>query len=245
MDLAGKVSQIDIILTVDRTKPVIMKTLPNGTISFRPDMIEVIFSEDMDPSSIKISGIGDDSLVENSGATTEIFPGSLPEFGTTFSFTVSGRDLQGNSMQPWEVKIIVTDQVILTGWIRDEKNKGLSGAKIILQDGKFTYTNEDGSYSITTKMGNITIYAYKNGYKTASTDIFARPDRDNAVGVIDLEKDERSFVSSVSSFFSNPFNIIITGFLLLLLMSVSFLFWRYRDREKIVEVDIEMDDDDL
>ena len=244
IDRAGNTGSISIPLYIDLEPPVIINTIPNGTVSVRPDMIQVQFNEEMDLTTISVSGIGDSGSFQVDGNILEFFPESPFEFGHTYIFTIRGKDTSGNAMEIADIEIRVTDQVMLTGWVLDENGKGLGEALITLDNGKFTYTEKDGSYSIETKMGNITIYASKSGFNTRSTSITARPDRDNSVRALKLDRDDADLVSRVSSFFQDPLNLLLSGLVMMFLMFISFMFFRTWDREKITDVEIEMDEDD-
>lgn len=244
MDKAGNIGYLERTVDVDLEPPFIIDTVPNGTVSVRPDMVEVRFNEELNIGSISVDGAGDSGSFDLRGNVLEIIPERPFEFGRTYTFTVSGADTSGNVMEPKEIEIRVTDLVTLTGWVLDHEGKGLSGVLITLDDGKYTFTQEDGSYSIETRMGNITVYMTKKGFLPMSTEISARPDRDNSVRVIKLEKDDADFVTRVSSFFQDPLNLVVVGGSLVILMFISFVIFRYFDRDKLTEVDIEMDDDD-
>lgn len=244
-DINGNGGEISLDLIVDTVEPEIIDHQPNGIISRIPEYIDITFSEEMDPETMEVRSQMADTSISGSGNHFSIDPGEKLEFGRSYSFHITGSDLNGLSMVGTVVNFEISDITVIEGRIVDVNGRALEGATITLDTGKVTTSGKDGIFTLEERMGNITIYVTCDGFRRAETTIRSRPDRDNWAGTFRLEEDDTEVGSRISNFLSHPGNMLLTGILICVAIIGFTLMWRYIDRERYADLDIEWEDEEI
>ena len=137
-DLAGNFVEAYVDLFVDTTDPEIIAHTPSGTGVPVDTSISATFSEEMVHDSLVFTISGADGVISWQGNTATFSPYSDLVFGRTYSVSVYGKDLSGNS---------VTAQ-----WTFTAVPNGTVSGKIVYKDGSpiANATVSSGGKSVTT-----------------------------------------------------------------------------------------------
>jgi hypothetical protein len=242
-DKAGNPGEIIVPTIWDSVEPEMIRYTPNGTLERKPQEIEVFFSEEMLHYSIHVSGDYLDGYVSVSGSTAIITISGEMEYGRTYQFTIWGEDLNGNILEGKKLMFHLTNMVTISGRVIDSEGRGLGGVSVILDSGRATVTEKNGSYRITERFGEVSIFFTLDGFEKEEVSMKTVPGRKNWAGTIKLKAREENETDGVLSWFNEPVSLVITALLIVSLIISSAFFWRYMDRERYTEVDIEMEED--
>jgi hypothetical protein len=242
-DKAGNIAERKVTIFFDTEISNVIRTIPNGTINEILESIEIEFSKEMIRESITATSDNIDFDITGSGKECRLKPRISMVFGENYEIIIDGMGENGMWMDRFIFTISVSDIVPISGRVVDDEGKALSGAIVTLDNGRYTVTNDDGTFIFNQKMGYYDIYVTLDGYKRGNGNVQALPGNENWVGTIRLQKDERSMGKRVVSFISDPLNLILILLGMLLIIMVFMGFWRYLDRERYADVEIEMDED--
>ncbi len=242
IDLAGNYVDLFIDTLWDSIPPKVVSYNPNGTLTKRPGEIEVLFSKEMRRGSLQISSEQIEGHITERGNTATIDLLGEIQYGRSYRIYLQGEDLFGNFLESTILEFHLTNMVSISGRVVDSYGRALEDVTVTLDTGRYASTGSDGSFIIQEKLGNVTLYFTKDGYSKGSFSINAVPGDTNWVGTLKLKKDEGAG-SMVSAWISDPINLLIAAFIVVIIMVLSAMIWRSWDKDRFTEVDIEMDDE--
>jgi len=241
-DRAENVASTSIPVIFDNTPPEILSHTPNGTISYRASSIRLEFSEEIKKDSIHLTGdiIGGQRFLGN---TIEILLDQPLDFGRNCSFIISCMDLSGNVMKRTIIWINVSGTAVFSGKVIGPDGRALEDVKVTLHNGKFIYTDKNGNFIIEEKWGNVSFFFTRKGFQREELQTQGYPGRENWVGVIRMEKDDKLYVSKAFSFIGGPLDFLLILVLIILGLILSLLLWKIHENRKFQEVEVEWEND--
>ncbi|MGA1793673.1 MAG: carboxypeptidase regulatory-like domain-containing protein [Thermoplasmatota archaeon] len=229
VDKAGNMQAETVIFIMDRLRPTIIGYGPFGAGVQRPERIWMNFSEEMDARSLRISVGNLTGDLKHSGTNYTWAPDRKMEFGHSYQVSISGYDNAGNPLEFFSWTFSITDEVRVTGRVFDDNGNPITNARIVLDSGKTSLTEKDGSFNITARMGVRTIHVTKDGFKVKVIELDLSPDRNGHAGNIYLQKEERDNSFKVPGFVYDPWTYIVLFLILVILALFGFLL---KDRVK-------------
>jgi len=165
-DLGGNSVSASVTFRVDTVAPSITGS-PTGNEVEIGSSIVIRFSEAMNKTSVRVLLNGAEASLSWEGfnatlSTTDLRP------GTDYTVQVTGADLAGNEgTHSWT--FTATDMGTLTGKVVDASGQPIAGAEVALDSGETTVTGEDGTFSLSARMGEHEVTVAKDGYVLSTT----------------------------------------------------------------------------
>jgi len=152
-------------LILDSEPPRALSYSPVGNLVNIDSLIEVVFSEDMVQSSVRLHIDVSGNLTWEGNTSLRFIPAGALPYSHTYTVQVDGRDLAGNHMTAliWQFTTRPNTGVV-TGKVVNELDAPIQGALVHLENGPSTYTNGYGYFSITAPSGNHTLVITYAGY---------------------------------------------------------------------------------
>ena len=164
IDKAGNEAEKNVTFTVDATAPKVIRYSPMGNNVPVDAVIRVTFSEPMNHSSVRIT-------VMEWRNNTAVLAGKTLSYGTEYLVYVTGSDIAGNQMKPYNWSFRTADMGAIIGMVVDNNKNPVNGALVILDGGRTTVTDSEGIFKITAPPGNYNLTVIKNGHAVRIEDI--------------------------------------------------------------------------
>jgi parallel beta-helix repeat protein len=186
-DRAGNTAEAMVEFTVDTVAPVVAASSPSGNEVGTGSAISVTFSKAMDHSTVVITIDGVTGTVAWDGNTVTFTPSAPLAAGTTYSVTVTGSDLAGNTVEhSWE--FTTGDLGEISGQIVDDNGSPLASATVRLENGMTTTTDLQGRFTFTgVPSGEHTLTVSKEGYADRTMTVTLAPGQTYGIGSLGVE----------------------------------------------------------
>ncbi len=235
----------------DTTRPEVQRHYSVGNEIFEEDedvplnaTIEVVFSEEMDENSIRISVEDEEGKpVEGdlNGEGTEFYfePTYNLSYETTYHVSVTGKDIAENWLKEGEDRwknwtfTTVLDTGIIIGRVTDEEGEPLENVKIYFDEDHQTFTNASGGFQIKVPSGNITLELTKKGYVDEEREFQVNQSEEKEIENLILREQE----DIISRWFW-PMALAGGGILLLGMIALFMFFYHWEEEEPLLEEDI-------
>ena len=99
------------------------------------------------------------------------------------------------------------------------------------------------NFIIEEKWGNVSFFFTRKGFQREELQTQGYPGRENWVGVIRMEKDDKLYVSKAFSFIGGPLDFLLILVLIILGLILSLLLWKIHENRKFQEVEVEWEND--
>jgi hypothetical protein len=182
MDVAGKSVTRVVNFTVDTVPPEAVSHSPQGSEELRNVTIMVEFSETMVQDSITLVVNGVQGTTVRTSTSAIFTPTELLTYNTTFTVTVTGRDLAGNSMTYVWTFSTKAGTGTVTGIVLDEEGKPIANADVRLAGGPNATTDSNGRYWLNATQGYYTMWITAPGMENMTFGVFIQPDQIADVG---------------------------------------------------------------
>jgi len=168
-DNAGNVKEASVNVTIDREAPTAAVS-PSGDGQKLSSVITVEFSEAMDKSSVTIVVNGVTGTVSWSDNVATFTPSSPLAAGTTYTITVTGKDLAGNAVSASQTFKTATSGSI-SGRLVDVNGEPMANVTVVL-DGISVRTDADGKYLFeNVSAGTHELSVEIDGYDTETSEV--------------------------------------------------------------------------
>ena len=157
IDNAGNEAEKNVTFEVDATAPKVIQYSPMGNNVPVDAVIRVTFSEPMNQSSVRI-------IVMEWRNNTAVLAGKTLRYATEYYVYVTGSDIAGNQMKPYNWSFRTTDMGEIIGMVVDNNKNPVNGALVILDCGKTTLTDSKGNFKIRAPPGNYILTIIKDGH---------------------------------------------------------------------------------
>ena len=184
-DRAGNVKVASSTFFVDTTATAITSVSPIGSDVLLDTTLVVEFSETMNAASVTI-------VVSNSVEGSVVFvdkiatftPSSNLSYNTTYTVTLSGKDMAGNSVQTEWTFTTLKDEGSIDGTINDADGNPIANALATLSDGRTVTTDPSGGVKFyNVPSGPYTLKLQKDGYGNLTFDVNVIAGRTSFFGV--------------------------------------------------------------
>ncbi len=163
VDIASSTAADEVTFLVDTVAPGIVSVLPEGDQEPVGTTIVVNFTKPMDHEATDITILGVSGAVSWDGTALTFTPLSDLAYGTTYTVTVSGKDLVGAPMtKSWT--FTTTDMGTVSGVVTDNNGNPLAGVSVSLDKGVAVITNDAGAFSFSTHAGPHELTLSKTGW---------------------------------------------------------------------------------
>lgn len=185
----GGVYADDVLFVVDKVPPTIIGHAPTGSEAPASSLIVISFSEEMEVSSVVVTGIQGGSSW--SGSSLTLTPNDPLQLDHEYVVTVLGQDLAGNDLSEYTWSFSTTSEGSVAGQVRDGRNSTVPGADVLLiSRGEViasTTTDSDGRFQLSAPSGtyNLTISKSDVVTKTVQVEIVSGEEMD--LGVVEVE----------------------------------------------------------
>ncbi|HEY3420632.1 MAG TPA: right-handed parallel beta-helix repeat-containing protein [Methanomassiliicoccales archaeon] len=193
-DKAGNVNQTSVSLTVESSTPTVTDKTPIGNVVPRGATIAVQFSEPMNKTATTISVNGVIRVLTWNGNNATYTPSSALAYNTTYTVTVSGKDLSGKELATvsWSFTTM-KDEGKITCTLKDASGKAVAGAKVTLSNGMSATTDANGYFELkNVTSGSYTLTISKDGYKTVTQSVSTAAGETTALGTLSALASESS-----------------------------------------------------
>jgi hypothetical protein len=174
VDIANSTATDEVTFLVDTVAPAIVSALPEGDLEPVNTAIVVNFTKPMDHLATTITIEGVTGTVSWDRTFLTFTPSSPLAYGTTYTVTVSGRDLVGSPIsKSWT--FTTTDMGTISGIIVDNNGNPLGGASVRLDDGTTVVTNERGEFTFEARAGPHNLTVSKSGWDGLTMMVTVQP----------------------------------------------------------------------
>ncbi len=221
--------------TIDTIAPSVTNYYPIGDNVPIDTPIYVEFSEKMNRSSVEI--------FVNLWSGPPIWDGSRAYFDRLNEFQygqevwveVMGKDLAGNSLEPFSYVFTITDEGEVRGRVVDESFNPVKGALVVFENGQEIETASDGTFSIMVSDGSYRIIVEKEGFALTKGYAESRVGRTTNIGDLILRPEETPEEGSKDEG-TMLISIIISILLVLIMIILVFVLVRkYRSLQYFEE----------
>jgi hypothetical protein len=223
VDNSGNSANDSVAFIVDDVRPTISWRTPTGDNVSRNATIVVAFSETMNQTSTTIVVGGVNGTLAWSGIIATFTPSSLLAYGTTYSVTVNGKDIAGNSMTPIGLQFTTLNGYgNITGMIKDASGNILANTTVALSNGLTTTTDADGAFSFeNVTVGSYTLTVSKSGYQTYTQNVSMTAGETTALGLLSVQTSPSGPPGSNDALMFGIVAIVIIALLAILLLVVK------------------------
>ncbi len=226
-DKADNVSTTSVMFTVDTVKPTVTAYSQTGSGVALNSTMTVMFSKQMNESSVSVVVNGVTGTLSWNGNTATFMPSSSLAYNTTYSVSVSGRDLAGNELTTTEWKFTsMKDEGIISGTVKDANGNVIANATVTLSNGMTTTTDANGHFvldNVTAGTYNVTVT--KNGYTALTQSVSTTAGTTSGLGTLVVQ----SAPSSPSS--NNGPMIVVMIIVIVALLAVALVMYRKRKKQ--------------
>ena len=189
-DLASNRGEDSLTFEVDGTPPEVLDHGPTGEDVPPDSSIFVNFSEKMSVDEVDLEISGVEGSINWTGNRLDFDPTDPLEDGVEYTVTVSGRDLAGNGMEPFQWSFRTSgDLVELTGRVVDLDDLILPGVRVEVLDENITDTTDDsGLFSFLLEPGKYRIRLSAEGYVNLTVKVDLGSGSDMDLGDIALQE---------------------------------------------------------
>jgi hypothetical protein len=183
----------NVFFVVDRAPPTVIWHGPTGSGVPISSAIVISFSEPMQTSEVKVTGVQGHSSWE--GANLTLTPNEPLLLDQEYTIVVSGQDLAGNNISGYSWSFSTTNQGTLTGQVRDDSNNTVADAEVVLllkgEVVASTTTDSQGMFQLSAPSGtyNLTISKSEIITRTVSVEIISGEETDLGVVSVELTPD--------------------------------------------------------
>lgn len=226
-DNTGNSADDSVTFTVDAVTPTVTSATPAGDNVSRNATIVIVFSEAMNQTSTVITIAGVDGTLTWSGNTATFTPSSALAYDTSYTVTVIGHDLAGNSMTATESFTTLKGYSNISGVIKEASGNVLAGATVSLSNGMTTTTDANGAFSFSNVLaGSYNLTIGKTGYETVTRNVSTIAGETTALGSL-----------SVTTAGATPNNdigimVIVAVVAIIALLFVLIVFMRRRKKKE-------------
>lgn len=187
IDNAGNIAVTSVTVKIDSVAPVI-ENWTSGTGVQVGGPIDFEFSEAMNTTSVTfaISG-GVTGTVTWSGQNARFTPTADLAYNTTYTVTVTGKDIAGNSMsKTWT--FTTTNLGGLSGTVTGPDGSPVGGVTVTLSNGMTATTDSEGRFAFTdVEAGNYALTVSGSSYATATQTVTVSPGEDSVLETVSLQ----------------------------------------------------------
>lgn len=154
----------------DIRQPIVVDFFPRDEDVPVDSDIKLQFSELMDMESIVIDIVGVTGNISMEDRNLTLTLGSDLEYGTTYSIRVTGKDLAGNDLVPFDwtfetVENVAANQGRVSGRVLDTSGHPLANATVRFKTGESVMTDMNGSFEIILSKGSNHVIVSIPGYQ--------------------------------------------------------------------------------
>ena len=171
-DNAGNFNETSVTFTVDKTAPTMIVNSPLGKYVACNASVSLTFNEAMNESSVNATINGTAGAISWRGNNAVLTPSRSLAYDTTYTVSVSGKDLAGNSVfKTWNFTTQKNEGSI-SGIITGPDGKALDNAVVKLNDGTSTTTDARGFFEFrNVTSGHYTLTVEKSGYENRTVEV--------------------------------------------------------------------------
>ncbi|MEM0449737.1 MAG: NosD domain-containing protein [Methanomassiliicoccales archaeon] len=222
-DRAGNLGKpVTTQIVLDTEPPRAIGYNPLGqSVSVNPSII-VIFSEPMLKASVSLEMGAVGLLAWESDTTLRYILTSNLSYDRTYTITINGRDLAGNSMSSliWQFTTIPNIGWVV-GKVVDERGFPIQGVMVSIETGQTEVTNRLGEFTIAAPSGVHTLTIRYEGYNELRLNVTVTAGEAIDLGMTRLTRS------------TNDFNwVIILAFALLIAVSIEMVYLRKRRKNQ-------------
>jgi len=142
---------------VDATAPSVMNISPTGENNPANSVIEVLFSEEMDRSSVVVQVQGVRGDITWDGNRMIFRPDEALEYGTVYEITVSGSDVLGNEMDGYS-HVFSTYPIVIDDVVEEPEEEGSSIVPIMIAVGIISLIMGVGATIVVMRRRSFTVH---------------------------------------------------------------------------------------
>ncbi len=181
VDIANSTASDEVTFLVDTVAPGIESGLPVGDQEPVDTVIVVNFTKPMDHLATNITIPGVSGVMSWNGTVLTFTPSSYLAYGTSYTVTVTGRDLVGASISDsWT--FTTTDMGTISGVVVDNNGKPLAGVSVTLDGGATVVTNDLGEFTFNARAGPHNLTLSKSGWDGRTIPVTVQPGQSVGIG---------------------------------------------------------------
>lgn len=181
VDIANSTAADEVTFLVDTVAPGIESALPVGDQEPVATAIVVNFTKPMDHLATNITIAGVSGVVSWEGTALTFTPLSDLAYGTSYTVTVTGKDLVGAPIsESWT--FTTTDMGTISGVIVDNNGRPLAGVSVTLDEGTTVVTNDLGEFAFNTHAGPHNLTLSKPGWDGRTIPVTVQPGQSVGIG---------------------------------------------------------------
>jgi hypothetical protein len=190
VDRAGNIGPASgVNQTLDSTPPSILSYAPLGQVATITPQVTVLFSEAMDQATVHVSIVGVSGSTNWSGNLIVYAPDTALTFNQTYTVSVSGKDLAGNSMPAYEWTFRTIPNIgTIQGKVVNSVGSPISGAIVRLENGQTTATDKNGGFSLIASGGVHTLTVQVKGFADKVMNVTIAPGLVTNLGQMQIDK---------------------------------------------------------
>ncbi len=187
-DSAANSVTVHLTVIMDTTPPQVTIESPTGNNVSTTATISATFSEKMNASSVSLVIDGLAGTASWSGNTTIFTPSAPLQYNTTYSVTVTGKDLAGNHVTAtWSFRTLKNEGNV-SGTIEDSNGNPIVGATVWLSIGRTTTTDSQGHFQFSNvPSGTSTLTVTKGGYDQLNQDVSVTAGHTTNLGTVSIQ----------------------------------------------------------
>jgi hypothetical protein len=223
----GQTTALGTLIAESSSPAEVIAHSPTGDEVSRDAAISVEFSGAMNESSVTIS-VNDIACSTSWAGNVITVTSSLDlEYDTTYTVTVAGKDLLGNSVEySWSFTTL-KDEGTVTGTITGANGEPLVGATITLSNGMTATTDSNGYFAFASvPSGSYTLTVTKDGYENMTQTVSVSAGQTTALGSLGASSTVTSGAGDLDSL------LIMGGALAIVILLAGFLILVYRRNKK-------------
>ncbi len=219
LDRSGSWNQVSSTFTVDTIAPTIVTKGPMGNRADVYARIGAMFSEDMDEDATTISISNIAGITFWDGKTVILTPPSSLAYGTSYTVTVSGKDLAGNVVEESWTFTTLENKGSISGIALDPSGSPLADATVTLSNGMTMMTNGTGFFRFDgVTSGTYTVTIVKGDYTKVVENVSTTAGSSTEIGTVIVQGTaQMTDVTLLALAGAAVTAVLVTGFL---------AFWR-------------------